>query len=287
MSKIKAILKKIIPLKFRMLLKRIYYDSLDALDKITFRHNKFIPPRRDIFVGDGNFKKIGEEFLNFFINIGGLQPNHHVLDIGSGIGRMAIPLTEYITRDGSYNGMEIVLKGVEWCNKNITPVYPNFHFHHIDVYNKQYNPTGRFRAQEYRFPFENKKFDFIFLTSVFTHMLPEDVENYISEISRLLKPSCRCFLTFFLINPEALYHIEKGESKLIFKKENKYWTTNSLIPESAIAYEEDFIQNLLQKHFLKIIPPIYYGSWCGRKNYLSYQDILIAELIENAITKEM
>jgi len=278
MPNLKESLKKIVPPRTRSILRRIYYDSLDILDIITFRRNKLIPPRRDIFVGDGNFQKIGEEFLKYFIKIGGLQPGHHVLDIGSGIGRMALPLTKYLNREGKYDGIEIVLKGVEWCNKNISTRYSNFHFHHADIYNKQYNPQGRFLASEFRFPFENDTFDFIFLTSVFTHMLPEDVGNYLAEISRMLKPSGRCFITFFLINAESLAQIEKGESKLIFKKENNYWSTDPLLPESAIAYNENFILNLLQKHSLKLIPPIYYGSWCGRKSYLSYQDILIANL---------
>ena len=278
MPNLKDSVKKIIPPRARSILRRIYYDSLDILDIITFRRNKLIPPRRDIFVGDGNFKKIGEEFLKYFINIGGLQPDHHVLDIGSGIGRMALPLTKYLSPEGKYDGIEIVSKGVEWCNKNITVRYTYFHFHHADIYNKQYNPQGRYLASEFRFPFESAKFDFIFLTSVFTHMLPVDIENYIAEISRLLKPSGRCFFTFFLINAESLAQIEKGESKLIFKKENNYWSTDPLLPESAVAYDENFILNLLQEHSLKIIPPVYYGSWCGRKSFLSYQDILIANL---------
>ena len=32
---------------------------------------------------------------------------------------------------------------------------------------------------EYSFPFKTSSFDFVFLTSVFTHMLPQDLDNYL------------------------------------------------------------------------------------------------------------
>ena len=48
-------------------------------------------------------------------------------------------------------------------------------------------------------------------------------------------------------------------------------------PESASAYDEDYILNLLEKHGLKPIAPIYYGQWSGRKDGLSFQDMLVIE----------
>ena len=54
--------------------------------------------------------------LKQFIDLGGLKPEHRVLDIGSGIGRVAIPLTEYLNEKGSYEGFDVVELGVNWCN---------------------------------------------------------------------------------------------------------------------------------------------------------------------------
>lgn len=82
-------------------------------------------------------------------------------------------------------------------SKNITPKYPNFNFQLADIYNKMYNPQGKYKASDYKFPYANETFDFVFLTSVFTHLLPQDMERYLSEIARVLKKNGRCFITFF------------------------------------------------------------------------------------------
>jgi ubiquinone/menaquinone biosynthesis C-methylase UbiE len=107
-------------------------------------------------------------------------------------------------------------------------------------------------------------------------MLPKDMENYLFEISRVLKKNGRCLITFFLLNDESLKLIKLSRSSLDFKYFYKnYGIVNENIPEAAIAYEEKFIRKLYRKCGLNI-RSIYYGSWCGRKNFLSYQDIIIA-----------
>ena len=40
----------------------------------------------------------------------------------------------------------------------------------------------------------------VYLISVFTHMLPEECENYAQEIMRVLRPGGRCAVTTFLVD---------------------------------------------------------------------------------------
>ena len=47
-------------------------------------------------------------------------------------------------------------------------------------------------------------------------------------------------------------------------------------PESAIAYDEDIVRSLYAKYGFDLKDPIRYGSWCGRSDFLSYQDIVLA-----------
>jgi ubiquinone/menaquinone biosynthesis C-methylase UbiE len=229
-----------------------------------------------IFVG-GNFEEAGEEFKKYFIELGGLRQDERILEVGCGIGRMAVPLTSYVSREGEYWGFDIVKVGIEWCREKISSRFGNFHFQYVDVRNKNYNPLGAKHARDFRFPFEDQYFDFVLVTSVFTHMLPSDVENYLSEISRVLRVDGRCLITFFLLNAESEDLIRAGRSTWDFRHRiDGCLTVDEINPEAAIAYNEGLVRKLLANCGLRIIAPIHYGSWCQRDAFLSYQDIVVA-----------
>jgi len=273
----KHIFKRIVPAPLRPLLKNAYYGIVDPIEVLLGLRNPLVPPRRLLFVGPGDFQKIGEEFFGYFVDRGGLKPSDSVLDVGCGVGRMAVPLTRYL-REGRYEGIDIVSEGIEWCRKNITPRFPNFRFQRADVQNDHYNPHGKWKASEYRFPFESASFDFVFLTSVFTHMLPKDLENYLAEIARVLKSGGRCMITYFLLTQDSLRAIEEGRSTQNFRHRGKgYRTVNPDDPESSVAYELEAIRALYSSLGLVIREPVHEGSWYGRKDYLTYQDLIVAE----------
>jgi SAM-dependent methyltransferase len=248
---------------------------LDARDAVLRRRDPLTPPRRLGFVGSGDFRTAGDEFRELFVSLGGLSPDEDVLDVGSGVGRGAIGLTGWLR--GRYEGIDVVRRGIEWCAAAITPRYPNFHFQVADVYNRHYNPVGRSPAGEYRFPFEDDSFDFVLLTSVFTHLLPADRDNYISEIARVLRPSGRCFATFFLLNGEARRSLEDAGGPLNFRFSRQgYWTDNEHIPEAAVAYEEADVRDELERNGLRI-RSVRYGVWSGRSDGIGWQDIVVTE----------
>lgn len=191
---------------------------------------------------------------------------------------MAIPLTEYLREGGEYWGFDIVKKRIEWCQRHISSKFPHFHFIHANIYNKHFHPEGAVQPEDFRFPFEDNSFDLIFLISVFTHMLPGSVENYLSEIARTLKPTGRCFITFFLLNDESENQIRAGNAHHTFPFPYGACRVHSFeTPETEIAYPEQLVINLFEKYNLEVIPPIHYGSWSGRPDFLDNQDIIIAK----------
>lgn len=209
------------------------------------------------------------------MSLGGLHPDEDVLDVGSGVGRGAIGLTGWL--QGRYEGIDVVRRGIDWCQQAITPRYPNFHFQVADLYNRHYNPVGRYSASEYRFPFDDDSFDFVLLTSVFTHLLPADRDNYISEIARVLRPKGRCLATFFFLDDETRRSIQDGRSSLNFRFNRPgYWTDNERIPEAAVAYEEAEVREALERSGLRITT-VRYGVWSGRSDGVGWQDLVVAE----------
>jgi ubiquinone/menaquinone biosynthesis C-methylase UbiE len=253
-----------------------FRNLLSYESRVRMRPDPFIPPRALHPVGDGDYRMTGEEFFGYFKTLAGLKPQDRVLDIGCGTGRMALPLTRYLD-GGTYDGFDISRPAIKWCRNVFTRRYPHFTFHHADLYNGLYNRRGKQRAGQFQLPFQKQTFDFVFLTSVFTHMLPDGIENYLAEITRVLKPRGRCLATFFLITPESLQLITSGAGDFKFVSAvGGHYVADLKTEESAVAYTEETVRELYNKHALQIAEPIRYGSWCGRKDGLSYQDIVIA-----------
>ncbi len=126
------------------------------------KKSTLIPPPELVQYVGGDFEEVGKEFMQYFIEIGNVKPNETVLDIGCGIGRMAVPLMDYLNDDGTYYGFDLFTKGITWCKNNISTRRNNFHFEHVDIYNQFYNPDGKEDASQYKFPYEDESFDFIF-----------------------------------------------------------------------------------------------------------------------------
>lgn len=249
-----------------------------VMGRFRGEHGVPIPPRRlRGRVGRGNYREVGREFFGIFTRKAGLRSGARVLDVGCGIGRMAVPLVPFLEPPGRYDGFDIDPDAIGWCTRNISSVRPHFRFRLVDVANRRYNPDGALKGSDVRFPYEDSSFDFAFAISVFTHLLAPDLQNYVSEVRRVLAPSGTFVATFFILNEEARGMTLEGKARLTFRpSDTGYSMARSDVPEAAVAYDELYVRDQWRKNDLEIMEPIHYGAWCGRMDALTFQDVVIA-----------
>jgi len=261
-----------LPVNLRYTARRILYLPADLFRK----KDSLTPPKGMIFTGRGDFKKAGNSTFTHFRKHTDITPQSRILDIGSGIGRMAVPFTQFLDRDGVYEGFDIVKQGVDWCTDNITEKFPNFHFTLIPLKNDLYNLNTNEKASNLIFPYPDNYFDLVFLTSVFTHMLPEDVEHYIGEIRRVLKPGKVCFATFFILDKESESSMFVNGSKSFRHGYGNYSLMDKNVKEANVAYQKDYIFELLQSHGFEI-SNFFRGYWSGLAagELDEHQDVII------------
>ncbi|MCQ1851217.1 class I SAM-dependent methyltransferase [Neorhizobium galegae] len=245
------------------------------------RGNRFLPQPEptNVFVGDGDFRAIGAEFLGHFIRIGGLREEARVLDIGCGIGRMAVPLTQYLDPQTSrYDGIDPVEGGIDWCQRTITPAYSNFAFQRLDIAHELYNPNGKVSGRALRLPFPDQHFDFVIMTSVVTHLPPAEVLVYLAEVRRVLSVGGRMFMTAFVVDRiAATNEHERRDPRLAFRRygESPCWFVPNQAPLAAVGFEDGFLDKALERAGLSVALKSL-GHWRGT-NAAHHQDFIVAK----------
>jgi ubiquinone/menaquinone biosynthesis C-methylase UbiE len=112
-------------------------------------------------------------------------------------------------------------------------------------------------------------------------MQPKEVQNYLNEIYRVLKPDGKCLSTFFLYDDQNEEYISKENKGFCFpyQKEN-YRLMNEKVPSANIAFKEELLFEMIQISQLKLENKIY-GTWSNRAvdALFDYQDILILKKV--------
>jgi len=249
------------------------------------RLEDFIPPP-ELFTARENYADVARNLFEALVEVSGLGARERVLDVGCGTGRLAAPLLDHLGPEGSYEGFDRDASRIDWCNEHIAPLHPGFRFQAVSVFNSS-RQTGTLPAGELTFPYPDADFDLVFLFSVFTHMLPDGVERYMAEISRVLKPGGRTVITWILLNEESLRALEEQHDERRNLAPNArlarfhhemgvYRIVDRSRPEAVVAYDEPFVLESYARHGLEVERPIRYGSWTGREHTLINQDLVVA-----------
>lgn len=214
--------------------------------RFEYYENAVLPPRQMRCGGreyhDNEFYlKSARAEADRLIDIG-LTADMPLLDVGCGQGRLAIGLLDRVGEMKHYRGIDVRLGYIEWCQEFITRKHPGFQFVLVDARNERYSPKGRLISKAFRFPFEGEEFDIIYLFSLFTHMVAEDVRIYLAEFRRLLSPSGKIFFNAF---------IEKSVSDMTINPkgyQNRRWSGKL----HCVLYSKDFFESMLAESEFKI-----------------------------------
>ncbi len=133
----------------------------------------------------------------------GLEPDHYLIDVGCGSGRLAKPLTQYL--GGRYLGTDVVPELLSFAKKLCG------------------RPDWRFeKVTEIEIPEHDSRADMVCFFSVLTHLLHEDSYLYLSEAKRVLRPGGRIVFSFVEFALEYHWHIFEGNLRNAHKHLNQF-----------------------------------------------------------------
>ena len=167
-------------------------------------HGDLLLPPPSIRLGGAHFRQdrafveSGRADVRKLRSAFGLDASSSILDLGCGVGRLPIGLLAELGEPADYVGADVDETSVEWCRRHVEAHHPGARFVLLDVANARYNRRGRPIGEGFRLPWEDGRFDVIFLYSVFSHMQSADVGAYLREFRRLLRPDGGVFLTAFV-----------------------------------------------------------------------------------------
>jgi SAM-dependent methyltransferase len=261
--------KRVTPASAQPAAAGLFDDMTNLVESVLGWREELTPPLRirlhiGPFLDPRLYRFAGERNVLAFKELAGLKENAAFLDIGCGCGRVARALTEYLDARATYEGFDAAVKPVEWAQKVITRKFPNFRFRTTDTFNKRYNPSGKTEASHLIFPYDDRKFDFAFAGSVYTHMLPEEVANFVAETRRVLKPGGTSFATFCLLNEKTLPVVDAGKSMPPLTHKYGDSRVRSIDdPAHFIAHPESWVRKLYADEGLSIVEPIIRGTWAN------------------------
>jgi SAM-dependent methyltransferase len=228
------------------------------------------------------FRGYGRLQMQRWIELGYVRPDSHLLDVGCGLGRVAHSLPGFLDA-GTYTGIDITRSSIDWCQEHYAGL-DNFRFIHADLANHHYNRLDAASAADYAFPVAPARFDFIWSSSLFTHMQADGLDNYIGQMARAARPGALLWNTFFILDevsePLARAGVP-GWGALSFEAEGGLYMTEGN-PDHVRAYRLDHLRALHHRHGLQIVQ-IGYGGWSGRPGTVNNgQDAIISTPVVRA-----
>jgi SAM-dependent methyltransferase len=209
-----------------------------------------------------DFRGSGIDQVNYFAELAGLEPSGRLLDLGCGVGRVALPLTRYLSGQGSYEGLDPQAPNIDWCRAHISAQFPNFHFDVIE------GNTDERETTAHPLPFEDESFDLVYAGALFTDIPFETTCHYLAEAARILKPGGRVVATWLVFN-EGTQAVVPGRS--VTKRWPRDYGSHRNTAEGvwpSLLYEESWLRTQHDSAGLDVLDPLRVdASYCLGRGY--------------------
>jgi SAM-dependent methyltransferase len=241
------------------------------------------------------FEAAREKELPFLASVAHLNPKCSTLDYGCGLGRLAAAFADSENRFGSYFGWEPEPQALRWLQS----AYENslgFRFDGTQLINNMNYVTNRGNYSTVEENFESRseavpsvtdllrlmngvKFNLQFSSSVFTHMWSSDIALTLKSFNDVASDNALFVNTWLIVDLYAQTSLDRGEADRILPIEiNGALTYSQSNPLVCTAYRQKDVERMYRESGHQILE-ILYGSWSGRSNGVTYQDIVVSKRI--------
>lgn len=184
------------------------YEQL--LDELIAAHGR--EEAMSLIVG-GQYREMGILESSALLTHG-LRPEHNVIDVGCGSGRLAVALRPYLT--GKFLGTDVLERALDYARERCAR--PDWEFA---------------RTIEPVIPAPAASADYVCFFSVFTHLLDEDIYRFLAEAKRVLRPGGTImfsYLDFEVVSHWTIFELTVADrnprrvlNKFISKPAIKTW----------------------------------------------------------------
>lgn len=244
--RLRRLLPSVSRLTYHPLVKRLL-DLLDVIPAWFYKEFRRLPPNHlrcrvgvsnRIFANQVLHLQRGVPHWLYWFGAGWCSLDSDIVEIGVGCGRRAMhvrDLTFHGRRfEGTYLGIDIDEEALTWCRENFDG---RFEFVQSTHPSRSYVNTAS-RRDAYRIPRDDGSTDFVFGTSVFSHLLEDEARNYLAEGARILRPGGRMVVTCFCLDLEPR---KLGDRYTFSHRMGNAYVESLSQPEAAVAYESSYL----------------------------------------------
>lgn len=227
---------------------KVILRAADLLPRLWFREFRQLPPshlrmrvgvRNRIFASQVAYMTKGTPFWLWAFSEGFCALSSDIVEIGCGCGRRTHLLHDLGSLyTGRYLGIDIDPEMLAWCRQR----FERFEFHQTTQASQTYGEQSD--RGRYRIPAEDRSVDFFFGTSVLTHLLEDDLRNYLEEGARVLRPGRSLVMSCYCIDrPPSDF----GSRHTFAHRIGEAHVESLRYPEAAVAYSEQFLIEAAEK----------------------------------------